>query len=259
MLGFAWLAVRQAQEALKNGRLEDAYRLLSQPAAQGHKGSYEMLQQVAQRFVERGEKHLRKEDPTAAWNDLLAAEQVGAADVPAARLRQELARLGLAEARSLLEAGEPTRAVEVLTQLRNRSVRQSEMAKLEEAAKGWVLARELADRGEFTQAVQTVERVLRLLPGRLPLLEKFQAELEQRGPKFAKLLVDLHQAADQKQWNDVVQGILKPFVFAMIIALVGCYYGMQTTGGTPGVGRSTTRGSDCGSRQTFRASLWRNL
>jgi len=43
------------------------------------------------------------------------------------------------------------------------------------------------------------------------------------------------------QWNDVVQGILKPFVFAMIIALVGCYYGMQTTGGTQGVGRSTTQ------------------
>ena len=42
-------------------------------------------------------------------------------------------------------------------------------------------------------------------------------------------------------WNDVVQGLLKPFVFAMIIALVGCYYGMNTTGGTQGVGRATTQ------------------
>src|SRR5438552_9689797 len=105
MLGFAWLAVRQAQEALRNGRLEDAYRLVSQPAAEGHKGSYELLQQVAQRFVERGDKHLRQDDPAAAWNDLLAAEQVAAADAAAAHLRQELTRLGLVEARSLLEAG----------------------------------------------------------------------------------------------------------------------------------------------------------
>ncbi len=30
-------------------------------------------------------------------------------------------------------------------------------------------------------------------------------------------------------------------MFAIIISLVGCYYGMQTTGGTQGVGRSTTR------------------
>jgi phospholipid/cholesterol/gamma-HCH transport system permease protein len=42
-------------------------------------------------------------------------------------------------------------------------------------------------------------------------------------------------------WNDMVQGLLKPFVFAIIVAMVGCYYGMQTTGGTQGVGRSTTQ------------------
>ena len=29
-------------------------------------------------------------------------------------------------------------------------------------------------------------------------------------------------------------------VFALIVSLVGCYYGMRTTGGTQGVGRSTT-------------------
>jgi len=37
------------------------------------------------------------------------------------------------------------------------------------------------------------------------------------------------------------QGLLKPFVFAIVLSLVGCYYGMQTTGGTQGVGRSTTQ------------------
>jgi phospholipid/cholesterol/gamma-HCH transport system permease protein len=42
-------------------------------------------------------------------------------------------------------------------------------------------------------------------------------------------------------YNDVVQGLLKPFVFAIVISLVGCYYGIQTSGGTQGVGRSTTQ------------------
>ena len=41
-------------------------------------------------------------------------------------------------------------------------------------------------------------------------------------------------------WSDVVQGLLKPFVFAFVIALVGCFYGLRTSGGTQGVGRSTT-------------------
>jgi len=43
------------------------------------------------------------------------------------------------------------------------------------------------------------------------------------------------------QYNDVVQGLLKPFLFAFVISLVGCYYGMRTTGGTQGVGRATTQ------------------
>jgi phospholipid/cholesterol/gamma-HCH transport system permease protein len=42
-------------------------------------------------------------------------------------------------------------------------------------------------------------------------------------------------------WNDVAQGLLKPLIFAVIISLIGCYYGLRTTGGTQGVGRSTTQ------------------
>jgi phospholipid/cholesterol/gamma-HCH transport system permease protein len=41
--------------------------------------------------------------------------------------------------------------------------------------------------------------------------------------------------------NDVFEGLLKPFVFAFIVALVGCFYGLRTRGGTEGVGRSTTQ------------------
>jgi phospholipid/cholesterol/gamma-HCH transport system permease protein len=43
------------------------------------------------------------------------------------------------------------------------------------------------------------------------------------------------------EYNDVVQGLVKPFAFAIIIALVGCFYGMRTSGGTEGVGRATTQ------------------
>jgi phospholipid/cholesterol/gamma-HCH transport system permease protein len=42
-------------------------------------------------------------------------------------------------------------------------------------------------------------------------------------------------------FQDVTQGLLKPFFFAVVVAMVGCYYGLNTTGGTEGVGRSTTQ------------------
>jgi phospholipid/cholesterol/gamma-HCH transport system permease protein len=41
--------------------------------------------------------------------------------------------------------------------------------------------------------------------------------------------------------NDFVQGITKPFVFGGIIAISACFFGLNTTGGTEGVGQSTTR------------------
>lgn len=43
------------------------------------------------------------------------------------------------------------------------------------------------------------------------------------------------------EYNDVAQGLIKPFVYALVIAMVGCFYGLRTTGGTQGVGLSTTK------------------
>jgi phospholipid/cholesterol/gamma-HCH transport system permease protein len=41
--------------------------------------------------------------------------------------------------------------------------------------------------------------------------------------------------------NDLAMGLSKPLVFGFILSSVGCYMGLRTTGGTQGVGLSTTR------------------
>ncbi len=41
--------------------------------------------------------------------------------------------------------------------------------------------------------------------------------------------------------NDFVQGLLKPLMFGGIIAITACFFGLRTTGGTEGVGQSTTK------------------
>jgi phospholipid/cholesterol/gamma-HCH transport system permease protein len=50
-----------------------------------------------------------------------------------------------------------------------------------------------------------------------------------------------HTAYQSLQYPDVLQGLVKPLFFGFIIATIGCYYGMNTRGGTQGVGRSTTQ------------------
>ena len=40
--------------------------------------------------------------------------------------------------------------------------------------------------------------------------------------------------------DDVLGGVMKPLVFGLIIGLISCYRGLNTSGGTVGVGKSTT-------------------
>ena len=42
-------------------------------------------------------------------------------------------------------------------------------------------------------------------------------------------------------YHYALEGLIKPVVFGFIVGMVGCYFGLRTTGGTQGVGRSTTR------------------
>src|SRR5271155_5470432 len=67
------------------------------------------------------------------------------------------------------------------------------------------------------------------------------------GSFIAKLLLRLdarpywYNAWETLVFQDVFMGLVKPVLFGFIIATVGCFYGMNTTGGTQGVGRSTTQ------------------
>ena len=51
----------------------------------------------------------------------------------------------------------------------------------------------------------------------------------------------LNRAWDALKYMDLFGGILKPLVFGATLAIVSCYCGLRTHGGTQGVGRSTTQ------------------
>jgi phospholipid/cholesterol/gamma-HCH transport system permease protein len=46
-------------------------------------------------------------------------------------------------------------------------------------------------------------------------------------------------AWEHLRYPDIIQGLVKPLFFGYILGSIGCFYGMRTTGGTEGVGRST--------------------
>src|SRR5258707_8784066 len=46
---------------------------------------------------------------------------------------------------------------------------------------------------------------------------------------------------DVVEFSDVVNGLFKTFVFALVIGIVSCHQGLQTIGGPRGIGRSVTK------------------
>ncbi len=199
-----WMTLRQAEEALKHGRLDEAWRLASLPEVQGHRRAAEVLKQTGQALLTRAQLHLRHDDPTAAWKDLRLAEAAGKQDKTALALRQELVQRGLTEVRSVLEAGEPERALEAIERLQENAVDHLELKTLEEMARNWSLAQELAVRGELGPAVVALERTARLAGRRWPRLEEARRDLERRRGELDKLLAKLHEALQEARWREVI-------------------------------------------------------
>lgn len=205
MLGTAWLTLRQARAALANGHLEEAQRLLASPAVKGHKQSWALLEQLTRGLVARAEQKLQA-DAAGAWTDLAYAEVVApAGQSPAVgRLRQALVAQAVTEAKRCLERGDPRRAAEVIGRLREQRVDPADWHSLEDAAKDWLVAQELADRGEFQLARTMFDRVARVFTAGTGV-GQFQGELVQRQAKFNECLPLLHDALDQRRWRDVLQ------------------------------------------------------
>ncbi len=82
----------------------------------------------------------------------------------------------------------------------------------------------------------------------MPLLSIFALALGSLGAVFiCKVQFDISPAfffqssLESVQMGDLLSGLMKTPVFGFIIAIVGCHFGLRTTGGTEGVGLSTTR------------------
>jgi phospholipid/cholesterol/gamma-HCH transport system permease protein len=53
--------------------------------------------------------------------------------------------------------------------------------------------------------------------------------------------VYINSAKNGLSYSDIVGGLVKPLTFGFLIGVVSCRTGLRTSGGTVGVGRSTTQ------------------
>jgi phospholipid/cholesterol/gamma-HCH transport system permease protein len=68
-----------------------------------------------------------------------------------------------------------------------------------------------------------------------------------------------HSSLDAIRMYDLFMGLVKPIVFGWIIVAVGCYQGLTTSGGTRGVGESTTQSVVVASTLILASDYFLNL
>ena len=202
-----WLTVRQVREALKRGDPDAARRLIEPFVKEGYKKASAVLHEVARGYRLRGEKALRADDDAAAaWKDLLAAESLNAPHPELAQFRTTLVKLGVAECRAALLAGNPMRVIESHARLRQRSAFHPDFAWLEDAARDWVMAVEMADKGDFSAAAAVLDRGKNKTPAELHEgFDQFREKLAARHERYREAVVKLHEAAAEHRWAEVLR------------------------------------------------------
>jgi hypothetical protein len=196
-----WLVLRQAREAVKNHRPEEAHRLIEPLIAEGYRRAWRLARDIVRVYADRATKFLDQHNPDAAWRDLLAAEALNTGEKVVVELRQTLARLGLVQARAALEGGHPAETIAIVGKLRDRGVRHPDLSRLEDSAQDWALAAELADRGEFLRSLAEIDKLRPKLPCPAAIFDRFRASVEDRYSRFRTAVGQLYDAAEARHWR----------------------------------------------------------
>lgn len=200
-----WVTLRQARDAVRAGRPDEAQRLLEPLVAEGYRKAVKLMREVAKAYLARAERHLRADNSEGAWVDLRAVESLNTGEPGAVQLRQTLTKLGVATCRAAFEAGNPLRVIEFAARLADRSVRSPELGTLVEATQEWILAAEQADRGEFLLAKETLARGQARVDAILTAgLLRFGGELDARLERFRVAVGQLNDASEARQWRDAM-------------------------------------------------------
>jgi hypothetical protein len=202
----AWMMKYQAREALKNGRPEEAHRLLEELMGSGYRRVYALRGDVVRGYVERAERALRNDDVEAAWKDLNRVTPIATpVDPGVSKLRDVLVRLALAEVRAMLEAGKPLQALEAIARLRERPADSPALPPLEDAARNWQSAIDHADRGEFELAHPALAKVRPAVGPRTSGLDRYEEQMNVREDRFKAAWPRLQEAAAASDWKEMLR------------------------------------------------------
>src|SRR5262249_21600723 len=165
MLGHWRIVLRQAEEAARVGRLEEAFTLASRPGVADHHHAVQFRSRLALDLISRATRRGGVDDLPGAIQDLDLAERIGAPPDSLAAARLSLADRVADEIRVDLDSGEPGRVLERIEELVRHKISGPAMRRSREIAEAWRDGLAEGRRGEFGRAQEQLDRADRLAAG----------------------------------------------------------------------------------------------
>ncbi|HEX7446891.1 MAG TPA: hypothetical protein VF306_05055, partial [Pirellulales bacterium] len=198
------IKLRAADEAFRNGRLEEAGALLGDGELREFLPAKKLLAKVAAELAGRADRRLAMGQTSAGCHDLAMARAWGADEDHVAELRQNLIERRMREAETYLAAGEPAAALARLDDLAERASLTQPARALREAARRVIAAQRHCRTGEFARAEQELSAAIALAPT-VPSLEGVRNACKVRGAECRRLSAQLHEALVDQRWTEALR------------------------------------------------------
>jgi hypothetical protein len=209
MLGHWRIVLRQAEEAARAGRYEEAYALANRPDVMDHHHSVQFRGRLALDLIARATRRGAVDDLAGAIEDLNLAERIGSPPDSLAAARLSLADRVADEIRADLDAGEPAQALERIEELTRHKIGGPSLRRTREIAEAWQSALAEGRRGEFGRAHEQFDRAERLATGAGAIgaqqaVALAKTELENRQKEAAPKVDALYAALSEGKWPQIL-------------------------------------------------------
>ncbi|MGP0064693.1 MAG: FHA domain-containing protein [Isosphaeraceae bacterium] len=209
MLGHWRMVLRQAEEAARVGRFEEAFTLATRPDVADHHHAVQFRSRLALDLIARATRRGAVDDLNGAVEDLDLAERMGAAPDSLAAARLSLADRVVEEVRTDLDAGEPARALERIEDLARHKISGPALRRSKEIAEAWQSALAEGRRGEFGRAQEQLDRAERLAAGAGAVAAQqavaaAKVELENRQKTSAPKVEALYTLLSEGKWPAIL-------------------------------------------------------
>jgi hypothetical protein len=210
MLGQWRIVLRQAEEAVRGGRFDEALTLANRPDVSDHQQAVQLRIRLVMDLIARALRRAEVDDLAGAIDDLDQAERFGAPPDSLAAARLNLADRVAEEVRGKLDAGDPDHVLDRIDELTRRKICGPALRRCREIAEAWRCAIAEARRGEFGRAYEQLDRAERLVEGNgtkgggHTALAATRRDIDAKQQRSAPQIESLYAALAEGQWPRVL-------------------------------------------------------